>query len=79
MLDTAIGQEILQMGVKKGSARAFPKGAQHILLRQMATRFGRVPEDSRRKIAAMKDTKALDRIAVALPNTRNLTELKRAL
>jgi len=86
MLDTPIGKEILQMGVKKGlekglekgSARAFPKGAQHILLRQVVMRFGKVPEGIRRKIVAMKDTKELDRIAMAVLTTRNLSELKKA-
>lgn len=74
MLDTPIGQEILQMGVKKG----IPKGAQHILLRLIDTRFGKVPDDLRRKIVSIKETKELDRIAVALMTTRNLTELKKA-
>ncbi len=74
MLDTPIGQEIKQMGVKEG----IPKGAQHILLRQVVMRFGKVPEDIRRKIIAMKDTKELDRIAMAVLTTRNLSELKKA-
>ncbi len=68
MLDTPIGQEILQMGVKKG--------IQHTLV---ATRFGKVPEDPRQKIVAIKNTRELDRLAVALMNTRSLAELKKAL
>ncbi len=75
MLDTPIGQEIMQMGVKEG----IPKGAQHILLRQIATRFGKVPNEIRRKIVSIKDTEELDRIAVALLATRSLAELKKAL
>ena len=70
MLDTPIGQEIKQMGVKEG--------IQHILLKQVATRFGKVPEDLRQKIVAIKDTKKLDRLAVTLMKTRSLTELKKA-
>jgi hypothetical protein len=64
----------MQMGVKKGT----PKGAQHILLRQVATRFEKVPDDIRRKIVAIKDTKELGRIAVALLTARSLAELKKA-
>lgn len=75
MLDTPIGKEIKQMGVKEG----IPKGAQHILLKLVATRFGKVPEDLRRKIVAVKDTQELDRIGVAFLNTRSLAELKKAL
>ncbi|MGH7454302.1 MAG: DUF4351 domain-containing protein, partial [bacterium] len=79
MLDTPIGKEILQMGVKKGIKKGIPQGAQHILLRQIATRFGRVPGDIQRKIVAIKDTEELDRIAVALLTMRSLAELKKAL
>jgi hypothetical protein len=71
MLDTPIGQELKQMRVQEG--------IQHILLKQVATRFGKVPEDLRQKIVAIKDTKELDRIGVALMNIRSLTELKKAL
>jgi len=71
MLDTPIGQEILQMGVKKG--------IQHTLLKQIATRFGKVPEDLRQKIVALKNTRELDHLAVALMNARSLNELKKAL
>jgi hypothetical protein len=79
MLDTPIGKEIMQIGVKKGIQKGIPQGAQHILLRLIATRFGRVPDDIRRKIVAIKDTKELDRIAVALLTMRSLAELKKAL
>ncbi len=75
MLDTPIGKEIMQIGVKKG----IPQGAQHILLKQIATRFGKVPNDIRQKIVSIKDTKELDRIAVALLTSRNIVELKKAL
>ena len=75
MLDTPIGQEIKRMGVKEGIA----KGARRILFKQIATRFGRVPDDVRRKITAIKDIKELDRIVVIFLKRRNLTELKRAL
>ncbi len=86
MLDTPIGKEIMQIGVKKGLKKGMekgikkgiPQGAQHILLRQVATRFGKVPDDVRRKIVTIKDTKELDRIAVALLTTRSLAELKKA-
>jgi hypothetical protein len=74
MLDTPIGKEMVRIGVKKG----IPRGAQHILLRLIATRFGKVSDDIRRKIVAIKDTKELDRIAVALLTTRSLAELKKA-
>jgi hypothetical protein len=74
MLDTPVGREIMQIGVKKG----IPKGAQHILLRMIDSKFGRVPENIRRKIVAIKDTKELDRIAVELLTTRSLAELKKA-
>ena len=79
MLDTPIGKEILQMGVKKGIKKGIPQGAQHILLRQIGTRFGKVPDNIQRKIVAIKDTKELDRIAIALLTTRSLVELKKAL
>jgi len=78
MLDTPIGQEIMQMGVKKGITKGISRGAQHILLRLIAMRFGKTPDDIRRKIVAIKDTKELDRIAAAFLTTRNLSELKKA-
>jgi len=78
MLDTPIGQEILQMGVKEGIRKGLYKGAQHILLKQVATQFGKVPEDIRRKIIAVKDLKELDRLAAAFLNARSLAELKKA-
>jgi len=75
MLDTPIGQEILRMGVKEGIA----KGAQRILLKQIAARFGRVPDDMRRKITAIKDIKELDHIVVIFLKSRSLAELKKRL
>jgi Domain of unknown function (DUF4351) len=83
MLDTPIGKEILQMGVRKGVQKGLkkgiPQGAQHILLRLIATRFGRVPDHVRRKIVTIKDTEELDRIADALLTMRSLAELKKKL
>ncbi len=75
MLDTPIGKEMVQIGIKK----RIPQGAQRILLQQIAMRFGKVPDDIRRKIVAIKDTRELDRIAVALLTTRSLAELKKTL
>ncbi len=69
MLDTPIGQEIKRMGMKEGM--------QHLLLKQVATRFGKVPEDLRRKIIASKDIKELDRLAEAFMHARSLAELKK--
>jgi ribosomal protein S2 len=79
MLDTPIGKEIMQIGVKKGIKKGIPQGAQHILLRMIATRFGKVPNDIRQKIVTIKDTEELDRIADALLTMRSLAELKKAL
>jgi hypothetical protein len=79
MLDTPTGKEIMQMGVRKGIKKGIPQGAQHILLRLIATRFGNAPDNLQRKIVAIKDTTELDRIAIALLTTRSLAELKKAL
>jgi len=91
MLDTRLGQEILregmqkgiqkgmQKGMQKGIQKGIPQGAQHVVLRQIATRFGGTPDGIRRKILRIKDTKKLDRIAVKLLKARSLAELERTL
>jgi len=44
-------------GVKEGVKKGIPQGAQHILLQQIATRFGKTPINIRHKITAINDTK----------------------
>jgi predicted transposase YdaD len=72
MEDTPLGQEILL----KGEQRGIPKGIQQILLKQMAARFGVVPEDMRQKIQAITNTENLEKIATMLLTIQNIDELK---
>jgi len=64
MEDTLVGQEIMQMG------------AQRIILKQIAARFGAVPEDIRQKIQEISGTENLERIAMALLTIQSVDELK---
>ncbi|MCI0693712.1 DUF2887 domain-containing protein [candidate division KSB1 bacterium] len=72
MEDTPLGQEILL----KGEQRGIPKGIQQILLKQMAARFGVVPEDLRQKIQAINNTENLEKIATMLLTIQSIDELK---
>jgi len=68
MEDTPVGQEILQIGVQRGEQR--------ILLKQIAARFGVVPEDIRQKIQAIQDTENLEQLATLLLTIQSVDELK---
>jgi len=72
-------KEGVKKGVKEGVKKGIPQGAQHILLQQIATRFGKTPINIRHKITAINDTKKLDRIAATLLTAQNIAELKQAL
>lgn len=72
MEDTPLGQEILL----KGEQRGIPKGIQQILLKQMAARFGAVPEDIRQKIQTINNTENLEKIATMLLTIQSVDELK---
>ena len=76
MEDTPIGQQILQRGESRGIEKGIPLGIQHVLLKQIAARFGVVPEDIRQKVEAIGNTDDLDRIATALLTIQSIDELK---
>ena len=64
MEDTRVGQEIMQLG------------AQRLLFKLIAARFGQVPEDIRQKIQMASETENLERIATALLTIQSVDELK---
>jgi len=64
MEDTLVGQEIMRMGI------------QRTLLKQIAARFGTVPENIRQKIQTIDNNEELDRIATALFTIQSVDELK---
>lgn len=84
MEDTPIGQELVQRGVQKGIPLGvqqgiplgIPLGIQQVLVKQMAVRFGEVPEEVREKILATNNTERLERIATTLFTIQSLDELK---
>jgi hypothetical protein len=47
-----------------------------MLLKQIAARFGTVPEDIRQKIQAITDTENLEQIATLLLTIKSVDELK---
>jgi hypothetical protein len=64
MEDTLVGQEIMRLG------------SQRLLLKQIAARFGAVPENIRQKIQEIGNDDVLDQIAVALFKIQSVDELK---
>jgi hypothetical protein len=76
MEDTPVGQEILLIGEQRGEQRGIPKGIKQVLFRQIAARFGVVPEDIRQKIQAIDDTENLERIGTLLLTIQSMDELK---
>jgi len=64
MEDTLVGQEIMRMGI------------QRTLLKQIAARFGTVPENIQQKIQTIDNNEDLDRIATALFMIQSIDELK---
>ena len=67
MEDTLVGQEIMRLG------------NQRMLLKQIAARFGAVPEDVRQKIQAIDNNDDLDQIAIALFKIQSVDELKKLI
>jgi predicted transposase YdaD len=67
MEDTLVGQEIMRLGT------------QRMLLKQIAARFGVVPEDIRQKIQEIDNDDDLDQIAVALFKIQSVDELKKLI
>ena len=72
MEDTPVGQEILLIGEQRG----IPKGIKQVLFRQIAARFGVVPEDIQQKIQTINDTENLERIATLLLTIQSVDELE---
>lgn len=68
MEDTPIVQELLQQKI--------PQETRRIILKQLAARFGVVPEDIRKKIEAISNTENLDQLATALLTIQSIDELK---
>lgn len=64
MEDTLVGQEIMRLGT------------QRMLLKQIAARFGAVPESIRQKIQEIDNDDDLDQIAIALFKIQSVDELK---
>lgn len=72
MEDTPVGQEILQIGIGRG----IPQGIHLVLFKQLAARFGTVPEELRQKLQAIDDVENLERIATLLLTIQSMDELK---
>jgi hypothetical protein len=64
MEDTRLGKELMGMGSRR------------VILRQIAQRFGVVPDDIRRRLERIYDPKRLERIAGGLPEIKDLGQLK---
>ncbi len=80
MEDTPIVQQIVERvekrSIEKGIEKGIPLGIQQILLKQLAARFGTVPEDIQKKVQAIQDTENLERIATLLLTIQSMDELK---
>lgn len=62
--DTRLGKELMGMGSRR------------VILRQIAQRFGVVPDDIRRRLERIYDPKRLERIAGGLLEIKDLGQLK---
>lgn len=80
MLDTPVGKEIYRQGALSGRKEGLRKGAyhgaQHILLKQASEKFGHLPSDLQKRIAATTSPQELDRLAVALLKIQSVAEFK---
>jgi len=75
MEDTPVVQQIVQRVEERMEKRGIEK-IQHLLLKQLAARFGVVPEDIQKKVQTIHDTENLERIATLLLTIQNMDELK---
>jgi len=76
MEDTPVVQQIVERVEKRGIEKGIPLGIQQILLKQLAARFGVVPEDLQKRVQAIHDTENLERIAMLLLTIQSMDELK---
>lgn len=76
MLDTPLGKEIYRQGARSGVKKGIQQGAQHILLKQASEKFGHLPSDLQKRIAATTSPQELDRFAVALLKIQSVAEFK---
>ena len=79
MEDTPVVQQIVERVEKRVEERMEKRGIekiQHLLLKQLAARFGVVPEDIQKKVQAIHDTENLERIATLLLTIQSMDELK---
>ncbi|MGH7595103.1 MAG: DUF4351 domain-containing protein [bacterium] len=72
MEETAVGKELIRIGVRRG----VPQGMHRLLLQQIAYRFGRVPNTVRQQIEKISDAEELERIAKGLFEAKDLKQLK---
>jgi len=79
MLDTPVGKEIYRKGARSGEKKGIKLGAQHILLKLASEKFGRLPVDLQKQIAATTSPQELDRLAVALLKIQNVAEFRSLL
>ncbi len=83
VLDTPLGKEIYRKGAlsgrKEGLRKGAYQGAQHILLKLAYEKFGRLPADLQKRIAATTSPQELDRLAVALLKIQSVAEFKALL
>ncbi|MFQ5628869.1 MAG: DUF4351 domain-containing protein [bacterium] len=76
MEDTPVGQELIQMGEKKGIEEGIPKGIRQVLLKQIAARFGTVPKEIHDKLQTIDSPDSLERIATMLLTIQSIDELE---
>ncbi len=62
--DTRFGKELMGMGSRR------------VILKQIAQRFGVVPDDIRRRLERIYDARRFDRIAEGLLEVKDLRQLK---
>jgi predicted transposase/invertase (TIGR01784 family) len=68
-----------EQGMLQGIQQGMRLGNQRMLLKQIAARFGAVPEEVRQKIQEIDNNDDLDQIAVALFKVQSVDELKKLI
>jgi hypothetical protein len=67
----------LRQGIKVGRAKGVMDGMRHVILRQMAQRFGPTPVTLQHRIERTTDARLLDRIARELLKTNDVARLRK--
>ena len=79
MLDTPLGKEIYRKGELSGEKRGIQRGAQHVLVKLASQKFGYMPADLKKRVAAITSTQELDQLAIALLQMQSLAEFRQTL